>query len=72
MSSDTNKIWATVNLKLYQIHKAEANLKRQEIKFLAPKIKVTKHQQNRFINKIGLLFSGYTFVHIDLATDDQR
>ena len=72
MTLHGNKIWATVSLKPNQTHKAEANLKRQEIDFLAPKIKVTKRQQNRFINKINLLFPGYIFVHIDLATDDQR
>ena len=72
MTLHGNKIWAAASLKPNQIHKAEANLKRQEIDFLAPKIKVTKRQQNRFINKINLLFPGYIFVHIDLATDDQR
>ena len=72
MTLHGNKIWAAVSLKPNQIYKAEVNLKRQEIDFLAPKIKVTKRQQNRFIHKINLLFPGYIFVHIDLATDDQR
>ena len=72
MTLHGNKIWSAVSIKPNQTHKAEANLKWQEIDFLAPKIKVTKHQQNRFINKINLLFPGYIFVHIDLATDDQR
>ena len=72
MSLQSNKIWAVVSLKPNQIHKAEVNLQRQEIDFLAPKIKVTKRQQNRFVNKINLLFPGYIFVHINLATEDQR
>lgn len=72
MNSDSNKIWATVSIKPNQTYIAEANLRRQEINFLAPKIKVTKRQHNRFINKINLLFPGYIFVHIDLSTDDQR
>ena len=72
MSSHSNKIWAAVSLKPNQTHKAELNLKMQQIDFLAPKLVVTKRQQNRFINKINLLFPGYGFVHIDLANDDQR
>lgn len=72
MKLHSNKIWAAASLKPNQIHKAEVNLQRQEIDFLAPKLMVTKRQQNRFINKINLLFPGYIFVHIDLKTDDQR
>ena len=72
MKLHSNKIWAAASLKPNQIHKAEVNLQRQEIDFLAPKLMVTKRQQNRFINKINLLFPGYIFVHIDLETDDQR
>lgn len=72
MNLQSNKIWAVVSLKPNQTHKAEANLQRQEIDYLAPKIKVTRRQQNRFINKINLLFPGYIFVNIDLSTDDQR
>jgi len=72
MTLHGNKIWAAVSLKPNQTHKAEANLKRQEIDFLAPKIIVTKRQHNRFINKINLLFPGYIFVNIDLSTDDPR
>ena len=72
MSFQSNSIWAVVSLKPNQIHKAEINLQRQDIDFFAPKIKVTKRQHNRFVNKINLLFPGYIFVHINLATDDEQ
>lgn len=72
MSLDSNKIWAAVSLKPNQIHKAEVNLQRQGIDFLAPKVKVTKRQKHRFINKINLLFPGYIFVHINPTTGDTR
>ena len=44
----------------------------QKFNFFAPRIKVTKRQQNRFIDKIDLLFPGYIFVLIDEDTDDAR
>lgn len=66
------KRWVAVSIKPNQISKAEANLRNQRFNYLAPKIKVTKRQQNRFINKIDLLFPGYIFVLIDEDTDDAR
>lgn len=72
MSHQSNNIWAAVRLRPNQINKAEANLQRQGLDYLAPKIKVTKRQQNRFLSKITLLFPGYMFVNIDLTSDDLR
>ena len=72
MSLSINKRWAAVNVKPNQANKAEANLKRQGFDFYAPRIKVTKRQQNRFINWLDLFFPGYIFVHIDTTTDDAR
>ena len=72
MTTSDKKIWAAVSLKPNQANKAETNLKRQGIDYLAPKIRVTKRQQNRFIDKINLFFPGYIFVHIDLNSDDCR
>jgi len=72
MKLSTDKIWAAVNVKPNQANKAEANLMQQGFDFLAPRIKVTKRQQNRFINRLDLFFPGYIFVHIDTTTDDAR
>ena len=65
MSSLGNEIWAAVSIKPNQIKKAEANLTQQGFIYLAPKIKVTRRNKNRFIQKTELLFPGYLFVHID-------
>ena len=72
MKLSTDKIWAAVNVKPNQANKAEANLTQQGFDFLAPRINVTKRQQNRFINRLDLFFPGYIFVQIDTATDDAQ
>jgi transcriptional antiterminator RfaH len=63
-------IWTAVSVKPNQAAKAEANLKQQGFNCLAPKIKVTQRQHNRFINATKLFFPGYIFVQIKLVTDD--
>ena len=72
MNRNAKKIWAAVSLKPNQTNKAEANLTQQGFPYIAPKIKVTKRQQNRFINKTELLFPGYIFVQIQAESDDAR
>jgi len=72
MGLSTDKIWAAVNVKPNQANKAEANLTQQGFDFFAPRIKVTKRQKNRFINRLDLFYPGYIFVHIDITTDDAR
>jgi len=72
MRLSSDKIWAAVNVKPNQAKKAEANLMRQGLDILAPRIKITKRQQNRFIHRFDLFFPGYIFVHIDTTTDDAR
>jgi transcriptional antiterminator RfaH len=72
MRLSSDKIWAAVNVKPNQANKAEANLMRQGLVIFAPRIKITKRQQNRFIHRFDLFFPGYIFVHIDTTTDDAR
>lgn len=72
MSSHGNKNWVAVCLKPNQSNKAEANLIQQGFNFLCPRIKVTKRQKNKFINKIELFFPGYLFVEIDIDSGDVR
>ena len=72
MSLNTYKIWAAVNVRPNQAYKAEANLKQQGFDVLTPRIKVTKRQQNRFINSLDLFFPGYIFVQVNASTDDAR
>jgi transcriptional antiterminator RfaH len=72
MSLHGNKIWSAVSLKPNQANKAEANLSQQGFNYLCPKIKVTKRQKNKFINKTELLFPGYLFVEIDIVNGDVR
>ena len=72
MRLSSDKIWAAVNVKPNQAKKAEANLMRQGLDIFAPRIKITKRQQNRFIHRFDLFFPGYIFVHIDTETDDAR
>ena len=70
---ENNKnIWSAVSLKPNQFKRAEANIKQQGFTFFAPKIKVTKRQKNRFINKTELLFPGYIFVQISTDSSDIR
>ena len=70
MSLQGNKIWSAVSLKPNQANKAEANLSQQGFNYICPKIKVTKRQKNKFINKTELLFPGYLFVEIDIVNGD--
>ena len=72
MHQKSKKKWVAVSIKPNQIQKAEANLSQQSFDYLAPKIKVTERQQNRFINRVNLVFPGYIFVQIDEETDDAR
>jgi len=72
MNQDSKKIWSAVTIKPNQSRKAEANLSQQGFSYLAPKINVTKRQQNRFINKSELLFPGYIFVLINTDSSDVR
>lgn len=72
MRLSSDKIWAAVNVKPNQANKAEANLMRQGLVIFAPRIKITKRQQNRFIHRFDLFFPGYIFVQIDTATNDAR
>jgi len=72
MSLHGNKIWSAVSLKPNQANKAEANLSQQGFNYICPKIKVTKRQKNKFINKTELLFPGYLFVEINIVNGDVR
>ena len=70
MNQDNMKIWSVVSIKPNQMSKAEANLRNQNFTYLAPKIEISKRQQNRFISKTELLFPGYIFVLIDADGGD--
>lgn len=72
MQQNSKKIWAAVSVKPNQVNKAETNLSQQGFNYLAPKTKVTKRQQNRFISKMNLFFPGYIFVQINEDADDVR
>jgi transcriptional antiterminator RfaH len=72
MNQDNMKIWSVVSIKPNQMSKAEANLRNQNFTYLAPKIEISKRQQNRFISKTELLFPGYIFVLIDADGGDDR
>ena len=64
--------WVAVSVKPNQATKAEVNLSQQGFNYLAPKIKVTTRQKNRFFSKMNLFFPGYIFVQIDEETNDAR
>jgi len=72
MRLSSDKIWAAVNVKPNQAKKAEANLMRQGFDIFAPRIKITKRQQNRFIHRFDLFYPGYIFVQVNAASDDAR
>ena len=69
---NNQNIWAAVSFKPNQCKRAEANLKQQGFTFFAPKMRVTRRQQNRFVNKTELLFPGYIFVQINTDSSDVR
>ena len=72
MHQNDKIIWVAVSVKPNQVNKAENNLSQQGFECIAPKIKVTRRQKNRFVSKVNLLFPGYIFVKINKDTRDAR
>ena len=70
MNKNLNKIWLVAQIKRNSCELATRNLERQGFETFLPKIKATIKKDNKFFDKVVLLFPGYIFVGIGQKRSD--